>query len=132
VTQPAEQAEVKVSAQGGETETSSTTTQVIMDEDTRKSVSILRYYVNAVNYMSDFGELPEKLGIEQEYLREVCWGTVENEAVISGSIQAVYTDEESAKAIIEHAVTAMRNARGKATSLYGKHRLTIEPVIFRT
>ena len=65
--------------------------KVYLDDSSRKAVLILRHYINAVNYDTDYEKLASQLGMEKEYIRELVWASVEDEAALSGNIQAVYS-----------------------------------------
>ena len=89
--------------------------KVYLDDSSRKAVLILRHYINAVNYDTDYEKLASQLGMEKEYIRELVWASVEDEAALSGNIQAVYSEEKAA-----------------ATGLYGRHKVIVEPAVVRT
>jgi hypothetical protein len=106
--------------------------QVYLDDSSRKAVLILRHYINAVNYDTDYEKLSSLLGIEKEYIRELVWASVEDEAALSGNIQAVFSDEENAVMIAEQALETLRGDKAAATGLYGRHKVIVEPAVVRT
>ena len=83
--------------------------KVYLDDSSRKAVLILRHYINAVNYDTDYEKLASQLGMEKEYIRELVWASVEDEAALSGNIQAVYSDEENAVMIAEQALEILKS-----------------------
>ena len=106
--------------------------KVYLDDSSRKAVLILRHYINAVNYDTDYEKLASQLGMEKEYIRELVWASVEDEAALSGNIQAVYSDEENAVMIAEQALETLKKEKAAATGLYGRHKVIVEPAVVRT
>ena len=106
--------------------------KVYLDDSSRKAVLILRHYINAVNYDTDYEKLASQLGMEKEYIRELVWASVEDEAALSGNIQAVYSDEENAVMIAEQALEILKEEKAAATGLYGRHKVIVEPAVVRT
>ena len=106
--------------------------KVYLDDSSRKAVLILRHYINAVNYDTDYEKLASMLGMEKEYIRELVWAGVEDEAALSGNIQAVYSDEENAVMIAEQALETLKKEKAAATGLYGRHKVIVEPAVVRT
>ena len=106
--------------------------KVYLDDSSRKAVLILRHYINAVNYDTDYEKLASQLGMEKEYIRELVWASVEDEAALSGNIQAVYSDEENAVMIAEQALEILKEEKAAATGLYGRHKVIVEPSVVRT
>ena len=106
--------------------------KVYLDDSSRKAVLILRHYINAVNYDTDYEKLALQLGMEKEYIRELVWASVEDEAALSGNIQAVYSDEENAVMIAEQALEILKEEKAAATGLYGRHKVIVEPAVVRT
>ena len=111
---------------------SSSISNVYLDDSSRKAVLILRHYINAVNYDTDYEKLASLLGMEKEYIRELVWAGVEDEAALSGNIQAVYSDEENAVMIAEQALEILKEEKAAATGLYGRHKVIVEPAVVRT
>ena len=111
---------------------SSSISNVYLDDSSRKAVLILRHYINAVNYDTDYEKLASLLGMEKEYIRELVWAGVEDEAALSGNIQAVYSDEENAVMIAEQALETLKKEKAAATGLYGRHKVIVEPAVVRT
>ena len=70
--------------------------------------------------------------MEKEYIRELVWASVEDEAALSGNIQAVYSDEENAVMIAEQALEILKEEKAAATGLYGRHKVIVEPAVVRT
>lgn len=90
------------------------------------AVTIMNAYRNRLIHGLDWGALPDELGIEPRYLRELCsYSEPDSSFYITSMFTAASSDLETSEKLLDHMLAEFEKMKPEIERLYGKHTVTV-------